>query len=38
MLDDARLRALLPNLTKTSYDEGIRETVEELKARASGVR
>lgn len=38
MLDDARLRALLPNLTKTSYDEGIRETVEELKARESGTR
>lgn len=32
-LDDRRLRALLQDLQKTSYEDGIRQTVEALRAR-----
>jgi nucleoside-diphosphate-sugar epimerase len=32
-LDDRRLRALLPDLQKTSYEDGICQTVEALRAR-----
>ena len=33
LLDDTRLRGVLPELKKTSYDEGIRLTVEALRHR-----
>jgi hypothetical protein len=30
-LDDSRLRRLLPNLRKTSYEDGIRATLEAMR-------
>ena len=30
-VDDARLRTLLPNLKKTTYDDGIKETLEAIR-------
>lgn len=35
VLDDSKLRAKLGNVKKTSYEEGIRLTIGELKARAA---
>jgi nucleoside-diphosphate-sugar epimerase len=32
-LDDRRLRTLLPDLQKTSYEDGIRQTLDVLRAR-----
>jgi nucleoside-diphosphate-sugar epimerase len=34
ILDDRRLRSIIPNLSKTPYDEGIRVTVETMRAAA----
>jgi nucleoside-diphosphate-sugar epimerase len=34
-LDDTRLRQLLPNLRKTPYAEGIRVTIESMRAGAA---
>jgi len=34
LLDDGRLRGLLPGLTKTSYEDGIRATVEAMRSAA----
>jgi nucleoside-diphosphate-sugar epimerase len=36
-LDDSRLRQLLPNLQKTSYEEGIRITLQEMRAPKQGM-
>ena len=30
-LDDSRLRELLPDLRKTSYEDGIRATIDEMR-------
>jgi nucleoside-diphosphate-sugar epimerase len=32
-LDDSRLRGLLPDLRKTSYEDGIRATIEEMRGK-----
>lgn len=37
-LDDTRLRQLLPNLHKTLYVEGIRLTIDAMRAGAAGAR
>jgi nucleoside-diphosphate-sugar epimerase len=34
-LDDSRLRRLLPDMQKTSYEDGIRETLRSLRAESS---
>jgi nucleoside-diphosphate-sugar epimerase len=34
-VDDARLRVLIPDLRKTSYDDGINETIELLRVKES---
>ena len=31
ILDDSRLQGLLPELRKTPYDEGIRETIQAMR-------
>jgi len=37
-LDDTRLRQLLPNLHKTPYPEGIRQTIDAMRAAAPAAR
>lgn len=32
-LDDSRLQELLPDLRKTSYEAGIRATIEEMRGK-----
>jgi nucleoside-diphosphate-sugar epimerase len=36
-VDDTRLRELIPDLRKTSYDDGIKETLEFLRAKESAI-
>jgi hypothetical protein len=35
LLDDAKLQSKIGTIAKTSYEEGIRKTIEAMKARAA---